>query len=79
MLPKRPKTRRVKRAGEAIERATKMQAQLIDDLLDVSRIVTGKLMMEIEPVDLRTVILAATEGVSGMVEKKSIKLEARDG
>ena len=38
---------KARRAGEAIERGTRMQVQLIDDLLDVSRIVAGKLRMEI--------------------------------
>jgi chemotaxis methyl-accepting protein methylase/signal transduction histidine kinase/chemotaxis response regulator CheB len=64
-----------KRAGEAIERATKTQVQLIDDLLDVSRIVAGKLRMELEAVDLGTVIRAAVEGVSAPAERKSIELK----
>ncbi len=63
---------KVKRAGEAIERATKMQVQLIDDLLDVSRIVTGMLKIEYKPVDLRTVIKAALEGVSAPAERKKL-------
>jgi two-component system CheB/CheR fusion protein len=67
-----PKT---KRAGEAIERATKTQVQLIDDLLDVSRIVAGKLRMELAAVDLGTVIHAAVEGVSALIERKSIELK----
>ena len=45
--------RQVKRAGERIERGTRMQVQLIDDLLDVSRIVAGKLRVELRAVDLR--------------------------
>ena len=47
---------KVKRAGEGIEAGVRMQVQLIDDLLDVSRIVTGKLSMDFQPVDLATVI-----------------------
>jgi two-component system CheB/CheR fusion protein len=66
---------KARRAGEAIERGTRMQVQLIDDLLDVSRIVAGKLSLEIEAVDLRTVIAAAIEGVRAQVEKKELKLE----
>ena len=56
---------KIARAGEAIERGTRMQVQLIDDLLDVSRIVTGKLQMELRAVDLGAVVRAALEGVSG--------------
>ena len=39
-------------AGEALERATRLQVQLIDDLLDVSRIAAGKLMLECRRLDL---------------------------
>lgn len=67
----------VKRAGEAIERGTRMQVQLIDDLLDVSRIVTGKLPIERRTVHLASVIKAALEGVSAMIERKRLKLLLR--
>jgi chemotaxis methyl-accepting protein methylase/signal transduction histidine kinase/chemotaxis response regulator CheB len=74
MLHRNEADPKVKRAGEAIERATRMQAQLIDDLLDVSRIVAGKLRMEVEPVDLGVVIRAALESVSALIEKKAINI-----
>jgi len=44
------------RAVEVIERAALAQAQLIDDLLDVSRIASGKLRLEVRPVDLGAVV-----------------------
>jgi two-component system CheB/CheR fusion protein len=66
---------RSRRAAEAIERSTKMQAQLIDDLLDVSRIVTGKLRMQLETVHLPAVVQAALESVSAQASKKSITFE----
>jgi len=66
---------RVRRAGEALERATRVQARLIDDLLDVSYIVTGKLRIYLEPVDLGTVIREAVDGVNVLVEKGAIALE----
>jgi PAS domain S-box-containing protein len=44
------------RALEVIERAALAQAQLIDDLLDVSRIASGKLRLEVRPVDLGAVV-----------------------
>jgi two-component system CheB/CheR fusion protein len=64
---------KVKRAGEAIERSTLMQVRLIDDLLDVSRIVTGKLNIEFKPVDLARVIRSAIEGVSAPAQRKALK------
>ncbi|HYH99815.1 MAG TPA: chemotaxis protein CheB, partial [Hyalangium sp.] len=63
---------RLKRAAETIQRSTEMQAQLIDDLLDVSRITTGKLRMEFQAVHLPAVIHAALESVSAQADKKSI-------
>lgn len=61
--------------GDAVERATRTQMQLIDDLLDVSRIVAGKLKIEMKATDLREVVNAAVEGVIGQVERKSIALK----
>ena len=66
---------KMQRAGETIERATMTQVKLIDDLLDVSRIVAGKLRMEVEPVDLRSIVRAAVENLATQLEKKQIKLE----
>jgi chemotaxis methyl-accepting protein methylase/signal transduction histidine kinase/chemotaxis response regulator CheB len=63
------------RVGEVIERATRMQMQLVDDLLDVSRIVAGKLKVELGVVELSAVIKAALEGVSGPVQRKSLELD----
>ncbi len=63
------------RVGGIIERATRMQMQLVDDLVDVSRIVAGKLKVERGVVDLSAVIKAALDGVSGSVERKSIDLD----
>jgi len=64
------------RALPVIERNTKLLAQLIDDLLDVSRIVAGKLTLEAGPVDLVAVIESAMEAVQGLADAKSIGLKA---
>jgi PAS domain S-box-containing protein len=64
------------RALPVIERNTKLLAQLIDDLLDVSRIVAGKLRLEAGPVDLIAVIESAIEAVQGLADAKSIGLKA---
>lgn len=60
------------RAFETIERNARAQSQLIDDLLDVSRIITGKLQIELRPVDLKPVVEAAFEAVRPAFETKSI-------
>jgi two-component system CheB/CheR fusion protein len=66
---------KVTRVGEAIERATRMQLQLVDDLLDVSRIAAGKLKVDLRAVDLCAVVRAAVEGVSAAAQSKAIQVE----
>lgn len=63
------------RAFETIERNARSQSQLIDDLLDVSRIITGKLQIEPRAVDLCAVIDSACEAVRPAFEAKHIKVE----
>jgi len=67
---------KVRMAAEAIERAARIQARLIDDLLDVSRIVAGKLNMELGQVSLVSVARAALDAVMKDAEKKGISLQA---
>ncbi len=62
------------RAVETIERNAELQAQLIDDLLDISRILRGKLAMSLEVVNLATVIEAALDTVKLAAEAKSIQI-----
>ena len=59
---------------EAIERAAKIQAQLIDDLLDLSRIISGKLNLKVRPVDVSSSIEAAISVVRPAANAKGIQL-----
>jgi signal transduction histidine kinase len=52
-----------------------MQVQMIEDLLDHSRIITGKLRLSVQPVDLGTVIIAAVDGLRPAAEAKEIRLQ----
>jgi signal transduction histidine kinase/CheY-like chemotaxis protein len=63
------------RALDTIERNTKSLAQLIEDLLDVSRIITGKLRLDIRTAPLVPVIEAAVEAVAPAASAKSIALD----
>src|SRR5262249_1621646 len=51
------------RALESIERNAQSQGQLINDLLDISRIISGKLRLELKPTSLATVVEAAIETI----------------
>lgn len=62
------------RALDAIERNAKLQAQLIEDLLDVSQILQGKLKLNITSVNLQTVIEAAIDTVHHAAASKAIDL-----
>ena len=67
---------KVARALETIERNAKSQAQLIEDILDISRIITGKLRLRVRPVNLVPVIESAIESVQLAAEAKSIRLHS---
>ncbi|PYN93712.1 MAG: hypothetical protein DMD91_29540 [Candidatus Rokuibacteriota bacterium] len=62
------------RAIDAIERSTETQARLIEDLVDVSRIVVGKLEIAPEPVDLRAVVERASETLRPSAAAKGLTL-----
>jgi PAS domain S-box-containing protein len=57
-----------------IHRSAKLQAQLIDDVLDVSRMVTGKLRLTIEPVDMESVLREALASFVPAAEAKELRL-----
>jgi signal transduction histidine kinase/ActR/RegA family two-component response regulator len=63
------------RALETIDRNAKLQARLIEDMLDVSRIVTGKLRLDAQPVDLTTVIHAAVDTCRPASEAKEVRVQ----
>ena len=60
---------------EAIDRNARVQAQLIDDLLDVSRIVSGKLNLDVRPLDITSVARAAINVVRPAADAKGIVLD----
>ncbi|MBU7586297.1 MAG: PAS domain-containing protein [Nostoc sp. TH1S01] len=62
-------------ALETIERNAKLQAQLIEDLLDVSRILQGKMSLNVAPVNLAATIEAALETVRLAAEAKNIQIQ----
>jgi PAS domain S-box-containing protein len=64
------------RALDAIVRNANAQVQLIDDLLDVSRIVTGKMRLAVRPVDLHAVIQGALDTVRPAADAKAIRLQS---
>lgn len=63
------------RAVETIERNAKSQAQIIEDLLDVSRIITGKLKLQLKAVKLEKIVKATIETLRPSAETKEITIE----
>ncbi|MGB7924275.1 MAG: ATP-binding protein [Pyrinomonadaceae bacterium] len=63
------------RALETIERNAKAQSQLIEDILDVSRVITGKLRLDAQPVNLASVIESAINAVLPAADAKGIRLQ----
>jgi PAS domain S-box-containing protein len=62
-------------ALETIERNARAQAQIIDDLLDVSRIITGKLRLDVREIDPISFIESAIEAVRPAAEAKGVRLQ----
>ncbi|HEY0339292.1 MAG TPA: ATP-binding protein, partial [Steroidobacteraceae bacterium] len=67
-----PKT--IAQGVEVIDRNAKLQARMVEDLLDMSRILSGKLTMELQRTDLSAVIDAAIEGVKPTADAKHVRL-----
>jgi len=65
-----------RRAIETIDRNARAQSQLISDILDISRIVSGKLRLNVRPVDLTPVVEAALDTVRPSAEAKGIRVQA---
>jgi PAS domain S-box-containing protein len=65
----------IARAIETIERNATAQARIIDDILDVSRVITGKLKMDVKRVEMSAVVDAAINSIRPAAEAKGIKLK----
>jgi PAS domain S-box-containing protein len=63
-------------ALEVIERNVRLQAQLVEDLLDVSRIVSGKLRIEARPVSVAGIVRAGVEAIATAAAARGVALEA---
>ena len=64
-------------ALESIERNARAQAQLVSDLLDVSRVITGKLRINARPVDIMNSVESALESVQSAAEAKQITIDVQ--
>jgi PAS domain S-box-containing protein len=63
-----------RRAVETIERNARAQRQIVEDVLDVSRIITGKLRLELRPVELRPLVQDSVETIRPAAEAKGVYL-----
>ncbi len=68
--------RSAQQGAEIIERNARVQTQLVEDLLDMSRITSGKLRLQIEPVELQSVVQAAVDAIEPMAQERRISLSA---
>jgi signal transduction histidine kinase/PleD family two-component response regulator len=64
-------------AIEMIEGSTRVQARLVEDLLDVSRIIAGKLRVDLAPVELRPVVEAVVEMFHARAAERNITIETK--
>ncbi|HZU82362.1 MAG TPA: ATP-binding protein, partial [Polyangiaceae bacterium] len=75
MLRRRGPAQEVDRALSIIERNARAQAKLIDDVLDVSRIISGKLALNLRPTNVADMVAAAVETVTPAADAKAIAIE----
>jgi PAS domain S-box-containing protein len=75
LLRRVPDDAEIRRGLETIERNVRVQTQLIEDLLDMSRITTGKLRLDIHPLEPTSFIEAALETVRPAADAKGVRLE----
>ena len=75
LMKMRPDQDRIARGLSAIERNTNLLVRLIDDLVDVSRIVSGTLSLQMQSVELRKVVDAAVDSVRPDIQAKRLQLE----
>src|SRR5262249_16523332 len=68
------RTETIHQGVEVIERNAKLQAQMIEDLLDMSRIISGKLLFELEKTDIGVIIDAAVAAVRPTADAKGVTL-----
>ena len=65
----------IMRGLDVIERNARMQTQLIEDLLDMSRITSGKIRLDVQPIDPAVVIQAAVETLAPAADAKGVRVE----
>ena len=71
-----PNPDRLKRGLEAIERGARSQAEMIEDLIDTARIESGKLRLDVRPIEVVPLIEAAIETVLPAAESKQIRIQS---
>jgi signal transduction histidine kinase len=72
-----PSNETVRQAASSIVKNAHAQTRVIEDLIDVSRIATGKMRLAIEHVDLRTVVALAADTIQPVAVAKGVRLERR--
>ena len=68
-----------RKAIEIIDRNTRLQAQLIEDLLDISRIITGKLRLEVAATPVGAIVEGAVESVRALADARRITIDVHLG
>jgi signal transduction histidine kinase len=67
--------KKTEQALEIVERNALSQQQIIEDILDVSRVITGKLRLEVAPIEIADVVAAAIDSVRPSAEVKGVRLQ----
>ncbi len=77
LLSREPKSSDAIRGLEVVERNARAQAAIVDELLDMSRLMSGKVRLDVRPLDVREVITAAVDTARPAAEAKKIALRSK--
>jgi signal transduction histidine kinase/ActR/RegA family two-component response regulator len=75
ILRREAESDRVRHAAEVIDRNARLQTRLVDDLLDINRIMQGKIDVRLRPLDVTEVLRAAIDGIVEAAERKGLRID----
>ena len=75
VLRREAESDRVRHAADVIDRNARLQTRLVDDLLDINRIMQGKIDVRLRPLDVTDVLGAAIDGVEESAERKGVRID----
>lgn len=75
VLRREAESARARHAADVIDRNARLQARLVDDLLDINRVMRGKIDLRLQPLDVTEVLRTAIDGIAESAERKGVRID----